>query len=150
MGTLPGRLAGMPSFTEVLGPYGDIVVYPAARTYLSWYPALMRGWSAELTTPPAWENACNGQVEGPQAAELAQAALAGLEHVVPGIRDCRIDLVDAGIIFSWGTSDIDDPDSELHRRHDVGVQSHDGYFSIDTGKFTCAPLFAQQLLERIS
>jgi hypothetical protein len=59
--------------------------------------------------------------------------------------------VDAGVIFSWGEShiDVDDPGSELHQRHAIGVHAHDGYFSIDTGKFTCAPLFASHLLDAL-
>ena len=67
--------------------------------------------------------------------------------MVQGLRGCGIDVVDAGVIFSWGATDIDDPASELHRRHDIGVRASDGYFSVDTGKLTCAPLFAARLAD---
>jgi hypothetical protein len=49
------------------------------------------------------------------------------------------------VIFAWGDRDIDDHASELHSRDAVGVHDHDGYYSIDTGKLTTAPLFAQRL-----
>jgi len=61
-----------------------------------------------------------------------------------------VELVDGGAIFAWGSSDIDDPLSGLHERYDAGVRGADGYFSIDTGKFTTAPLFSQQFLDRLS
>lgn len=53
--------------------------------------------------------------------------------------------VDAGVIFAWGSTDIDEADSELHQRHDIGLLHHDGYVSMNTGKLTTAPLFAERL-----
>jgi hypothetical protein len=149
LGELPYNLGHWPSFTVVLGSYGDIVVYPSARAYISWYPACMRGWCTTLTPPRAWEDVCNGQVERDAAAAIAREALTAFDGVVPGVLRSKIDGVDAGIICAWGESDIGDPESELHQRFEVGVQSYDGYYSIDTGKLTCAPFFAQQLLEKI-
>ena len=49
------------------------------------------------------------------------------------------------MIFAWGDSDIDDAESVLHQRHEIGVVSADGYHSINTGKLTSAPYFAEQL-----
>jgi hypothetical protein len=139
----------LPSFTMVLGPYGDIVAYPSTRAYISWYRACMQGWSTTLTPPPSWEGPCNGQVNSEVTRPIVREALAAFDRIVPGLLSCNIDAVDAGIICSWGKSDITDPESELHERFDVGVRSYDGYYSIDTGKFTCAPFFAQQFLSMI-
>jgi glycerol-3-phosphate dehydrogenase len=55
--------------------------------------------------------------------------------------------VAAGVVVAWGDSDIDKPDSELHRRLDIGVHDHDGYLSVDTGKLTTAPLFAAKVAD---
>lgn len=150
LGTLPRKLEGLPSLTVVLGPYGDVVRYPHAKTYISWYPACMRGWTDSVSIPQEWARHCAGWVEDTEASRIAQDALAGFEQVVTGIAQTDIDVVDAGVIFSWGKTDIDDPCSELHERFHVGVHCYDGYFSIDTGKFTCAPLFAKQLLDCVS
>lgn len=147
LGTLPNKLADLPSLTVVLGPYGDVVTYPKAQTYISWYPACMRGWSDAVSVPPEWNSVCSGLVEEGEANRIAREALEGFEAVVPGMVHADIDVVDAGVIFSWGKTDIDDPDSELHERFHIGVHAYDGYFSIDTGKFTCAPLFAQHLMD---
>ena len=57
--------------------------------------------------------------------------------------------VKGGIIFAWGASDIDNPGSELHARHDVGPTSRGRYHTVDSGKYTMIPLFARRVAERI-
>jgi hypothetical protein len=148
LGELPGQLAHLPSLTFVLGPYGDIATYPNARTYFSWYPACLQGWSDELMPPAAWDDVRAGNMPTEAAAGVIRDSLEALDRIVPGVGRSNIQHVDGGVIFSWGQVrvDVDDPASELHQRHAIGVHAHDGYFSIDTGKFTCAPLFANQLL----
>jgi hypothetical protein len=129
----------------VLGAFGDIVNYTDQLTYLSWYPACMSGWSSELTTPDAWENACNGQIKLEDNRAWVNKALKELDHLFPGMIDFEVLQIDGGIIFTWGKTDIVDMQSELHNRYEIGVQQYDDYFSIDTGKFTSAPLFAYNL-----
>lgn len=143
---LPSDLASLPALTFVLGPFGDIVTYPHGLTYLSYYPRAMRGWSTDLTPPLSWDRACRGQPDPAEAAEVTREVLEALEQVVPGLGKSLVRQVDAGAIFTWGQTDINDPASQLHLRHDTGVYAHDGYFSIDTGKLTTAPLFAQRLI----
>lgn len=150
LGQLPSQLMSLPSLSFVLGRYGDIVVNDSGRAYISWYPVCMKGSTDSLATPPQWEAVCDGRIETELARQIQKDALAQFDRLVPGLRHTEIDTVDAGIIFSWGNTDIDDPASELHNRHDVGVLADDGYFSIDTGKMTCGPLFAQQLLNHLS
>ena len=152
LGQLPRRFANLPSLTFVLGPYGDIATYPnGGPTYLSWYPACLQGWSDELAPPAAWGPACEGREAPVKAEAIARETLAALDRFVPGVAETIAQHVDAGVIFSWGQShvDVDNPRSELHERYAIGVASHDGYFSIDTGKFTCAPLFASHLLDAL-
>ena len=55
----------------------------------------------------------------------------------------------SGAVFAWGSSDIDDPGSYLHRRYEIGVHSHGRYHSIDTSKYTTAPLFALEAADRV-
>jgi hypothetical protein len=109
----------------------------------------MRGWSTDLAPPQAWENSCNGQVDRDTATAVARDALNQFGETIPGLERSRVRSVDAGIIFSWGETDISDPESELHERFRIGISSQDGYFSIDPGKITCAPLFAEQFLNMI-
>jgi len=150
LGTAPRALWALPSLTLVLGRYGDVVMRPGGRVYLSWYPTCMTGWSTDMAPPAAWAAACAGDIDARERRVLVRDGLAALDGIVPGLGDCAVETVDAGIIFSWGRTDIDDPVSELHRRDAIGITSADGYFSINTGKLTCAPLFAQQLVERLA
>ena len=115
-----------------------------------WASACLRGWSSEIETPDDWRAVCDGQADAATTAELSTQLLQGFEPFIPGIVESRVQRVDAGVIFCWGKTDIDDRDSELHRRYDIGVHSHDGYFSIDTGKYTCAPMFAAELVHRLT
>jgi len=148
LGTLPAALRALPSMTFVLGPFGDVVVHPGRPTYLSWYPSCLAGWDTE-SAPAEWAVPCSGPDPRPAAAARARDAVAGLAEMVPALAGFDIETVDAGIIAAWGATDIDDPTSALHERHEIGVHAHDGWFSIDTGKLTTAPLFAQQLVELV-
>jgi hypothetical protein len=146
---LPDPLIGrLPSLTMVLGKYGDIVTREGEQSaYLSWYPACLRGWATDLVVPQDWRGPIDGKVDPEMAADVARETLTAFDAVVPGTRHARVTDVRAGVIVSWGATDIDDPVSELHERRHIGVQGRDGYFSIDTGKLTCAPLFAMRLLD---
>jgi hypothetical protein len=141
--------ASLPCVTIALGAFGDIVTYANGAGSLSWYPVGMVGTSSALT-PPAWPTTA-----APDAAtRIRDGIIAGLGAIVPAIAQARAALaragtVKGGAIFAWGRSDIDDADSGLHSRHDVGVETHGCYHSINTGKLTTAPLFARQLAERI-
>ena len=55
-----------------------------------------------------------------------------------------------GVIVAWGETDIDDPGSELHERHRIGVRSDRGHHSVDPGKLTMAPYFALECAERVT
>jgi hypothetical protein len=57
--------------------------------------------------------------------------------------------VKGGIIVAWGQTDIYDPASELHRRFEIGVTSTGRFHSIDPGKLTMAPYFADICAARI-
>jgi hypothetical protein len=148
---LPNDLAsGLPSLTLVLGKYGDLVTRQGERSaYLSWYPACLRGWATGIGIPDAWRGATDGNIDPRIAADVARDTFDAFNAIVPGIRGAVVTDVRAGVIVSWGATDIDDPRSELHARRDIGVQGRDGYFSIDTGKLTCAPMFAAALADTL-
>jgi hypothetical protein len=57
--------------------------------------------------------------------------------------------VRGGTIVAWGATDIYDIGSELHRRYEIGVTTHGRYHSLDPGKLTMAPYFAQRLANRV-
>jgi hypothetical protein len=67
---------------------------------------------------------------------------------------CFDDLADVtvkgGAIIAWGETDIYDPGSELHRRYEIGVTSNRNFHSVDPGKLTMAPYFAEICANRIA
>jgi len=57
-------------------------------------------------------------------------------------------LVKGGVIVAWGATDIYDPLSELHQRYEISVTTS-RFHSIDPGKLTMAPYFAEECAGRI-
>ena len=138
--------AYLPSTTMVLGPFGDIVRHMSNMAYLSWYPAGLAGWSTDARPPPMPTVLC-----GAEADRIGNGILDGLATVVPEVT--RIALgepaVKGGWIYALGKTDIDDPASELHQRTGPGIVRHGRYLTVDTGKFTLAPLFAECVVEML-
>ncbi len=50
-------------------------------------------------TPSSWEDPCNGIEDPAMTRSIAQPTLRALDAIAPGVADCRIDQVTAGIIF---------------------------------------------------
>jgi FAD dependent oxidoreductase len=140
------RDANLASTTIVLGPFGDIVNYPGRLMYLSWYPAGMTTWSTDVVPPrlPA-------SLQGAQAQAVQGGILRGLAEVAPNI--AALEFIEAqirgGWIYALGSTDIGDPNSNLHKRSDIGVRGRGRYISVDTGKLTTAPMFAAMAARRI-
>lgn len=142
----PGR-----SFTSVLGAYGDVVQYASGQVYLSWYPACLKGWSDALSPPAAWRRYFGDGPEGPEACALGQAILdEAARDWMPGLAALRVIGVYGDVICGSGRQDITHQASGLHRRDEAGIHSVGRYHSVNTGKYTTAPLFAARLARRIA
>ena len=91
---------------------------------------------------------------GEAAQRIIAELLAGLGALILPLRELTDGMIESstvagGIIAAAGETDIDDPNSRLHMRIDVGVCSVDGYHSVDTGKYTLAPMYALEVADRI-
>jgi hypothetical protein len=141
--------ANIPSATIVLGPFGDVVNYMTGEIYLSWYPDSCQDRSSDLKPPTTWlpatpEFSASLRVSMPQALSEIVPSLAQLPRQVLAGGE-----INGGIIFAFGKTDVDDPESGLHQRWSIGVRSKGRYHSINTGKYTTAPLFATEVADRI-
>jgi hypothetical protein len=138
--------ATLPSVTVVLGPFGDLVNYGDGSYYVSWYPACMTAHS-EALLPPSWR----AEPDEKCLSRIVTKSFVAMGAIVPQLHSVRPQniMVRGGVIVAWGSTDIDDYASELHRRHDIGVYSYGGYHSIDPGKLTMAPHFAEVCADRI-
>jgi glycine/D-amino acid oxidase-like deaminating enzyme len=147
---LPKSTALPPSATFVSGPFGEVVSYDDGLTYLTWYPVCLRAMSGEVA-PPHWET----YPPEPLRSELLEGTLRAMAQFVRSLRDIEIGeledvIVKGGVIVAWGATDIYDPASELHRRFEIGVTSTGGFHSVDPGKLTMAPYFADICATRIA
>jgi len=146
---LPASRQPIPSTTIVLGPFGDTVAYGDGTYYLSWYPAGMLATSSDVS-PPEWP-----AFPDPALAEkIVAESIVGMADSVTALTGLDpSELIGAsvmgGVIVAWGSTDIDDPKSLLHQRHEIGVHSWGRYHSIDPGKLTMAPYFASVCASRI-
>jgi glycine/D-amino acid oxidase-like deaminating enzyme len=147
--TLPEGLECPPSITIVSGPFGEVVSHPDRRIYLTWYPECLQGISAEVA-PPDWPI----RPPEPVRSRILRGTISALSTILPCLDPLnRASLADAsvkgGVIVAWGGTDIYDPNSELHRRYEIGITSAGRYHSIDPGKLTMAPYFAERCADRI-
>ena len=138
-----------PSLTLVHGPFGGVVRYSNGGLYLTWYPVCKVNSSNGLEPPGLPAHA-----EEPLRSRVIGDTVKALTEILPLVGTLDPDAVgDASVvggnIFAWGSTDTDDPMSELHQRHDIGVVSHGNYHSIDPGKLSLTPHFAQLCADRI-
>jgi hypothetical protein len=126
-----------------------VVTYGDGTIYLTWYPACLQAISTDVS-PPDWDTYAPEPLRSRILAETFRA----LSEIVPLL--CALDpeklpdaLVKGGAIVAWGKTDIYDPASELHRRFEIGVTTDGSFHSVDPGKLTMAPYFAQVCADRI-
>ena len=137
------------SVTFVSGPFGEVVNYPDGLVYLTWYPECIKGISADVS-PPAWDT----YPAEPMRSEILQGTLNAMAEFIRPLRNLDVTSladtsVKGGVIVAWGDTDIYDPASELHRRYEIGVKSFGNFHSVDPGKLTMAPYFANVCADRI-
>ena len=91
----------------------------------------------------------------PLRSELLEGTLHAMAKFVHPLHHIEVDALEdvtvkGGAIVAWGATDIYDPASELHRRFEIGVTSTGGFHSVDPGKLTMAPYFAEICAARIA
>lgn len=143
-------VAGIPSTTIIQGPYGDFVDYGHGNCYLSWYPAGMLGFAKNTIHPPQW----NRNLDKKEVEQLAVDSIAGLAEYIPGMSQICLEnsqnlSVVGGVIYAHGETDVDDPKSGLHNRYELKIKSKGNYYSVNPGKYTLCPYFADQAARQI-
>jgi hypothetical protein len=146
---LPPDVRPPPSATFILGPFGEVVTYGDGLIYLTWYPECVQAISTDVT-PPDWAT----YPPEPLRSRILAGTLRALSGIVTSLQTLNAEsLPEAGVkggaITAWGKTDIYDPASELHSRYAIGVTSKGCFHSIDPGKLTMAPHFAEICADRI-
>jgi glycine/D-amino acid oxidase-like deaminating enzyme len=127
-----------PAVTMVQGPYGDLIPWSGSRACVSWYPVgrteLRTISQRDVHEPPV------RAARTPDS--VVDAVLTPMTELFPSLDGAAVTDVRGGVIAAPGATDIDDPASRLHTRASAAVHEHDGWWTIDTGKYTMAPLVA--------
>lgn len=141
-------IADLPSVTLISGPYGDIVNHGGTKVFASWYPLCKLAESHGLDGL-----ALHAIARAKCPPHLARNSLKALAHYVPGLAAAGCDAasvaIGGGVIVAWGATDIHDPNSGLHQRHDIGATLYPDWASMDTGKYCMAPYHAVELARTI-
>ena len=136
--------------TATSGSYGDSVYFKQDDSlYCSWYPVgmcfstLEEFSDAGLPLPEEPEQLMRKTWKGYATIDPAYRRLGELSSPLGG-------RLIGDLIIAKGRSDIDDPLSGLHRRDDHGPRElSEGYWSIETGKYTSTARCAVQCVEAI-
>jgi glycine/D-amino acid oxidase-like deaminating enzyme len=140
------ELRDLPSLIITHGPFGDIVNYPRDNAlYITWYPSCLAYIGEADRLPEPWEAACEGRHPPGLARRILDESVAHLAEYVPQLKELKLRQIMAGTIMGNGKTDISDRESGLHRRHGIGVDASDDYYSVFTGKYTSAPANAMDL-----
>lgn len=130
------------SVTVVLGAFGDIVNYGRdGGIFVSWYPTGRLLMTDDVSLPdwnsPVFENQRRDAYEKSRVTWETMSAKLRALNIAESEVDTR-----GGMILATGRLDVDDPASPLHSRVRIGISQRDSYFSLNTGKYTLAPLMA--------
>jgi glycine/D-amino acid oxidase-like deaminating enzyme len=145
----PALALDYPTITFVHGSYGDTVKFKD-RVYANWYPAGLIQTSLDRMPPSD-----DAEILSSDLGRIESATLAALGRLLPFYEPALRASVGrwqagGGYITAWGESGIEDPKSQLHDRFAVGVYSRGSYHSIDTGKYTLGPHFANVACQRVA
>lgn len=133
------------SVTMVLGAFGDIVNYGSqGGVFMSWYPSGRLLMTDDIELP---------DLNQPEFSETRQRAFEESKQVWEGLSNrfkaMQIDAsevdIRGGVILASGRIDVDDSRSPLHSRINVGITSQGSYYSLNTGKYTLAPMLALKM-----
>lgn len=134
-----------PSAIISTGPFGDIKNYNNRNFYLSWYTDGLRVDSSDIV-PPEIES-----LDMPSHDFFSHTVFNHLQTYLPWaerIREHAEDIrVEGGWVFAAGKGKLSNPSSTLHKRSDYGIFRKGNYISVDTGKYSTAPLLAKTLAD---
>ena len=139
---LRAGMGNLAPVTMVQGPYGDVVPFRDGLVYISWYPECRTYFDA---VPPVQD-----LHDEREAFAVAHRSLDVLSEMFPALRGAEVVTSSACPIVARGSTDVEDPASGLHERNRFGPREYDGWWTVDTGKLTTAPLNGETVAARIT
>lgn len=133
-----GDPAGIPTATLVQGPFGDVVVWPNGDVYISWYPEARTHFGERHDQSLRSDD------------RVARKVHEVMVRLFPALEGFSLASHAPCYILAEGRTDIDDRESELHRRLGAEFVEHGGWWSIRSSKLTTAPLAGERCAARIT
>lgn len=129
------------------GPFGDIKNYDGRHLYISWYDSGLLSEGHDLHPPVV-------HLPGPDAElNIVKEKLSKLGSLIPGVSGLLAHFesysLKGGWVYAAGQGALSDRQSDLHRRDKAGLSSKGRYYSVDTGKYSIAPLLARKLVDEL-
>ncbi len=141
------RCVSARSAVLAVGPFGDVKNYDGRNFYVSWYPAGLLAEGRDVAPPE-----CRAP-EGSEKDRVVAGIRENITREMPSVRavfDAAEDIrIEGGYVFARGHGSLSDPTSTIHDRSTFGVTHCDGYVSVDTGKYSSAPIIAKTLAENL-
>ncbi len=136
------QLTDITPSTRILGGFGDVTPYGNGDAYLSWYPSNMIARSDDGLPPPRPDF---------DRANMLRRTLEGLGLSADILGDPDPDAwIQGGYVVARGEGDIYKTTSPLHDRSAAfATEIKPGLISVDAGKLTTAPLFAERAAQLV-
>lgn len=136
----------LPNFVIITGPFGDFKNY-GSSLYLSWYPAGLLVDEIARFSPEA------PRVSTERKLAITNMTIGALAEFIPDIarlkESARAWNVQGGWVVARGKGPLSELNSGLHKRDSFGIQRLGSYFSVDVGKYSMAPLLAEQIVNEV-
>jgi glycine/D-amino acid oxidase-like deaminating enzyme len=133
----------VPSRVFAVGPFGDLKNYDGRSFYVSWYPAGLLAEGQDISPPAPASHSSDTQI----FAET-RACITALAPDMASVFDAATETrVEGGWVFAQGRGALDDRSASIHQRHAFGIYPSGTYISVDTGKYSTAPLMAHNIAD---
>lgn len=140
----------VPNCSIIAGAFGNISPrMSGGHAYISWHEECMRDMTTTGITPKEWEHHFTDKAPDLNS-EWIRRSVEKMAEICPAASTFKVTRLLPGVICSTGKTDIQDKNSDVHKRGDqMGIFEFDGYYSINTGKFSSAPFLAKKLIGRL-
>jgi hypothetical protein len=136
----------LPNFIIVTGPFGDFKNY-GSSLYLSWYPTGLLVDEIARFAPEA------PRVSTERKLAITNLTVRALAEFIPDIARLKEAAhawnVQGGWVVARGKGPLSKLNSGLHKRDSFGIQRLGSYFSVNVGKYSMAPLLAEQIVNEV-
>lgn len=130
------------------GPFGDIKTYPDGKFYLSWYRDGLVAEGVGAAPPAAIPPGREEKAAMAARKVTAMGALLSPVNQLAAVQSTA--RVEGGWVLALGSGSLADPKASLHRRDRFGVVQRGGYISVNTGKYSMAPLLAKSIADTLA